>query len=108
MSETESTLKPDPLQSVADAMHAAVVAAKDGASAATTSVSNALPGLGGLLSRVAYHTSYAISYGVVFPTVFIARSIPQNNPLVHGLHDGANAAKDMISEIKAKQSGGSI
>lgn len=105
MSETESTLQSDPLKSVADAMEAAVLAAKDGAASARETASNMLPGLGGLLSKVAYNTSYAISYGVVFPTVLIARSIPQNNPLVHGLQDGAHAAKDMVEEIKSKKSG---
>jgi hypothetical protein len=40
---------------------------------------------------------------VVFPSVLVARTIPKNNPIVHGLVDGANAALDMVAEMKKRK-----
>jgi hypothetical protein len=33
----------------------------------------------------------------------VARSIPKNNPIVHGLVDGAHAAIDMVDEMKKRK-----
>ena len=38
-----------------------------------------------------------------FPSVLVARSIPKNNPIVHGLIDGAHAAADMVEEMKKRK-----
>jgi hypothetical protein len=92
----------DPLKAVADAMEAAVEAAKEGAADARETAERMLPVAGGMLATFAYKTCYAISYGVVFPSVLIARSVPQDNPVVHGLVDGARAARDMVEEMKAR------
>src|SRR5215467_8325883 len=99
---SESVTSPgsDPLTAVADAMEVAVKAAKEGAEDARTKAAKALPAAGPMLSRLVYNTCYAISYGVVFPTVFVARSIPPNNAAVHGFVDGAHAAIDMVREMK--------
>jgi hypothetical protein len=102
MSEAEVTGENDPLKTVADALEAAVQAAKDGASNAREAASNFLPESGNVLSQLAYKTCYAVSYGLVFPSVLLAQSIPQNNAFVHGLLDGAHAAKDMVAEMKSK------
>ena len=48
------------------------------------------------VSRLAYNGSYWLSYGVVYATVFVAHSLPQENPLMHGLRDGARAAVDAL------------
>jgi hypothetical protein len=40
---------------------------------------------------------------VVFPTVLVARSVPKDNPLVHGLVDGAHAAVDMVDEMRKRK-----
>jgi hypothetical protein len=56
-----------------------------------------MPAIGGFLSRLAYTTGYAVSYGVVFPTLFVAQTVPKDNTLVHGLIDGAHAARDSVS-----------
>jgi hypothetical protein len=32
--------------------------------------------------------------------VFVARSIPRENPIVHGLVDGAHAAFDALDEMR--------
>jgi hypothetical protein len=92
----------DPLAGVAQAMANAVEAAKSGVSDAADSARGAIPRVNLFLSRMAYTTSYAVSYGVVFPTVFIGQYIPKNNALVHGLSDGAAAAKDAVTSMKAK------
>jgi hypothetical protein len=102
MSEADLSGTHDPLKTVADALEAAVQAAKDGASNAREAAAGFLPESGSFLSQIAYKACYAVSYGLVFPSVLIAQSIPHNNALVHGLIDGAHAAKDMATELKNK------
>lgn len=102
MSETEVAGTNDPMKSIADALESAVQAAKDGATNAREAAEEFLPESANMLSKLAYNTCYAISYGLVFPSVLLAQSIPQNNALVHGLIDGAHAAKDMVAEMKNK------
>jgi hypothetical protein len=103
-SESSAHTESDPLKAVADAMDAAVKAAREGAEDAKAAAADMLPVAGDFLSRVTYKTCYALSYGVVFPTMMIARSIPKNNAAVHGFIDGAQAAKDLIEEMKSKAS----
>src|SRR5271157_6222350 len=86
----------DPLKTVADAMEHAVQAARDGASDAKAKVDQALPAVNRFVSRFVYTTCYTFSYGVVFPTILIAKSIPTNNAVVNGFVDGARAASDMV------------
>jgi hypothetical protein len=93
----------DPLKTVADAMEHAVQAAKDGALDARARVDQALPAVNRFVSRFVYTTCYTLSYGVVFPSVLVARTIPKNNPIVHGLVDGANAAIDMVDEMRKRK-----
>ena len=88
----------DPLKSVADAMETAVQAARDGASDARAAVDRAIPAISRFVSRFVYTTSYSISYGVVFPAMLIAKAVPKDNSLVHGLCDGARAARDMAED----------
>jgi hypothetical protein len=100
MSEAGTPANPDPLKAVADAMEAAVEAAKAGAADVRETAERALPVAGGMLSKFGYNVGYAVSYGVVFSAVFVARSVPQDNAVVHGLVDGARAAIDMVDEMK--------
>jgi hypothetical protein len=51
------------------------------------------------VSRSVYTTCYAISYGVVFPSVLLARSIPVNNAAARGLIDGAHGARQKVDEL---------
>jgi hypothetical protein len=92
----------DPLKSVADALDAAVQAAKGGADDAYHAAAEALPRVEGMVSNITYKTFYAISYGIVFPTMLAARAIPKENAVVHGLVDGARAAIDLVDEMRAK------
>jgi hypothetical protein len=91
----------DPLRSAADAMAVALQAARDGAADAQERVSQMMPAVGGFVSRLTYTTCYAVSYGVVFPTLLVARAVPKDNAIVNGLVDGARAARDAI---EARQS----
>jgi hypothetical protein len=49
------------------------------------------------MSRLIYSGSYALAYGIVYAAVFVAQSLPQDNPVMHGLHDGGGAAMDELS-----------
>lgn len=92
----------DPLHSAADAMALALQAAKDGAADAQERVNQMMPAIGGFVSRLTYTTCYAVSYGVVFPTLLVARAVPKENALVNGLVDGARAARDAITTRQAE------
>jgi hypothetical protein len=93
------TNAPDPLKAAADAMALAVRAAKEGASDARARVDEAMPAIGRFFSRLTYTTCYAVSYGVVFPTMLVVRAVPKENAIVHGLIDGALAARDAVSSM---------
>jgi hypothetical protein len=83
-------------------MDAAVQAAKQGADKALATATDALPAAGAFLSRATYKTCYAVSFSVVFPAALIASWVPKNNPIVHGLIDGAQAARDWVDELKSR------
>jgi len=92
----------DPLKSVAAAMQTAAEAVRDGASDAAARVQSALPATGQFVSRFVYSSCYFVSYGVVFPTMFVASYIPGGGTVATGLLDGANAANDLIADMKEK------
>jgi hypothetical protein len=106
--ETESatTRGSDPLRAVADALDAAVKGTKEGIAEAQASAADAFPAASQILSRTVYKTFYSISFGVVFPSLLIARSIPKNNAVVHGLVDGARAAIDLVDEMRPRPATG--
>ena len=108
MSESETMGSSDPLRALADVMDSAVHAVKEGAADAKETASKAVPAVGLYLSRFVYTTCYTLSYGVVFPTMFVAKSIPTDNAFVHGLVDGARAATDMVTELKTGNSAGAM
>jgi hypothetical protein len=93
----------DPLKTVADALDVAVKSAKDGAADAKASAGKMLPTASRFAARFVYTTSYTLSYGVVFPAILIAKSMPENNAVVHGFVDGAKAANDMVDEMKNRR-----
>jgi hypothetical protein len=49
-------------------------------------------------SRMIYSGSYALAYGVVYAAVFVVQMMPQDNPVMHGFHDGGKAAMDELSQ----------
>ena len=48
----------------------------------------------GFFGRVAYQTSYGLSFGLSYPAFMVARLVPRDNALVYGLTDGAIAARE--------------
>jgi hypothetical protein len=98
----------DPLKTVATALDRVVNAAKEGAADARATAGKAIPAAGQFLSRFVYTTSYTFSYGIVFPSVLIARSIPANNAVVHGFVDGARAANDIVDQMRGRRSRSSV
>ena len=79
-------------------------AAKDGAADAKEAATKFWNGTSLFLCRFVYTTSYTISYGVVFPSILISRSIPTNSSFVRGLVDGAHAATEKVSEMRGRKS----
>ena len=94
---------PTPVTAVSGAMETAVQAARHGAADARAAVDRAAPAISQFVSRFVYTTSYSLSYGFVFPAVLLARAVPKDNALVHGLVDGARAAKDMVDDWQAQR-----
>ena len=52
-------------------------------------------------SRLTYNGSYWIAYGIVYATVFIAKSIPQDNPIVEGFIAGGKAAIEALNNTQS-------
>jgi hypothetical protein len=48
------------------------------------------------VSRFTYNGAYAISFGIVYAAVFVTQFLPQNNPVMQGFRDGAQAARDSL------------
>ena len=92
------------MDGVADAMRDAAAKATDHAAKARAAVLGAGPAAARGASRLTYTSAYMLSYGVVYAVVFVAKSLPQQNALMHGLRDGGAAAVVDI-EIKAAQRG---
>ena len=49
------------------------------------------------MSQMIYSGSYALAYGIVYAAVFVAQSLPHDNPVMNGLSDGGGAAMDELS-----------
>jgi hypothetical protein len=92
MTETPGAATQDPGQSSAGALDLVTRAARDGAADARAAATRTWAATSLFASRFVYTTCYTVSYGVVFPVMLLARSIPQNNSAVQGLIDGAHAA----------------
>jgi hypothetical protein len=44
------------------------------------------------ISGMVYNGSYALGYGLVYAAVFVAQSLPQENPAMQGFRAGGRAA----------------
>lgn len=104
MSTDSVSTGPDPLKAVADALDAAAKAASEGVQGAKSTIAGAVPEVEKQASRLVYNACYYLSYGVVFPTALLVRAVPKDNAIVHGFVDGANAAFDLVSDMKAEKS----
>jgi len=88
------------LQSVAEAMRDAAKTASAHASEHAARVRESGAGAGPkaleAISRTGYMGSYVLAYGVVYATVFVAQSLPQDNAVARGFRDGGRAALDEL------------
>jgi hypothetical protein len=82
------------MDSVANAVRDASKTAVEHAAA----VKDAIAGTGIVrtVSRATYTGAYALSFGIVYAAVFATQWIPQDNPVMVGLGDGARAAMDSL------------
>ena len=83
------------------AMHSVAEAVRDASRAATehaSVVKNAIAetGLVRSISRISYTGAYALSFGIVYTAVFVTQWLPQDNPVMDGFSDGAQAAIDSL------------
>ena len=99
MSETTETHS-EPATTTESAMELVTRATKDGAASACEAAKKSWEATSLFACRFMYTTCYTISYGVVFPAVFVAQSIPKNNAAVRGLIEGAQAARTKVGDIK--------
>jgi hypothetical protein len=90
----------DPLRTAGDALGLAVQAVREGAADAQAKVAELMPSAGEFLGRITYTSCYMMSYGLVFPALLMARAVPKDNAIVHGLLDGAAAARDALGSSR--------
>ncbi len=93
----------DHLRKLANALDDAVVAAKNGRADSHPRTHTYCHDTG-TLAHLVFSSSYALSYGIAFPFIMIAASVPANNAAAQGLADGARAARSKVDAIKARAS----
>jgi hypothetical protein len=86
----------DPLQNAGHVVDSAMLAVRQGATGAQERISGAMPAIGHFVSRLVYTSCYGLSFGVVFPVMLVVRIVPKDNAMVHGLVDGAIAAREQV------------
>lgn len=84
------------MRSIADAMRDAAATASERAAQVKQAASEAGPKALETMSQMFYTGSYVLAYGVVYATVFVAQSLPQENPIIRGFRDGGKAAVDEV------------
>jgi hypothetical protein len=77
-------------------------AVQEGTAQAKQTAAGVLPAAGELASKTLYGICYNAAFGVTFAALTIARLIPTESPVAHGLHDGTKAAVKLI-EAQAEQ-----
>jgi hypothetical protein len=87
-----------PLRAAAAAMRDAATTASEHAAKVKESASDAGASALESISRLVYTGSYVLAYGIVYAAVFVAQSLPQENPIVKGFRDGGQAARDELGE----------
>ena len=91
-SEADASAMP----SIADAMRDAAATASDNAAQVKQAASETGPKALETVSQMFYTGSYVLAYGVVYATVFVAQSLPQDNPIMRGFRDGGKAAVEEL------------
>src|SRR5712671_1397254 len=96
MAATTTTVGESETKSVSAATRDGTRAVSQRAAEATDMAGDAGQSALQTMSRMIYTGSYALAYGVVYATVFIAQLLPQENPVMHGFRDGGQAAMDEL------------
>ena len=99
MSDPQAISSHDPIESTAGTLELVAQASQRGATDARFSAARTWTATGLFVSRFVYNTCYIISYGVVFPSVLLARAVPVNNAAVRGLIEGTQAARHKVDEM---------
>jgi len=84
------------METVSDDLHRASQALKAGGAGMPGRIAGTDPEGYGFAGRMVYRTSYGVSYAVVYPIALMTRLIPRENAVVHGLTDGAMAARAAV------------
>lgn len=87
----------------ADPLHNLADAARRGAADAQAAASRVVPALKRNTAKAIYSSCYYLSYGVVYGATVVSDLIPKDNAMVHGLCDGAQAARAAVAARKARQ-----
>ena len=99
MTDSPSTPQDHPSETGSGTLAIVTQAARRGAADASAAASRTWEAAGRFANRCLYTTCYTVAYGVVFPSVLLARAVPKNNPLVRGLIDGTQAAIRKTDEL---------
>jgi len=99
MSDPQAISSHDPIESTAGKLELVAQAAQRGATDARLAAARTWTATGLIVSRFVYNTCYIISYGVVFPSVLLARAVPVNNAAVRGFIEGTQAARHKVDEM---------
>jgi hypothetical protein len=83
-------------RSIADAMRVPTATASQHAAQVKQAAGEAGPKPLDTMSQLFHTGSYVLAYGVVYATVFVAQSLPQDNPIMRGFRDGGKAAVDEL------------
>ena len=76
---------------------------ESGIADARASVEETWPKITEAVGKGMYNSAYGLAFGVTFPILLLAKSIPQNNCVVWGLVDGAKAASKYCDRTFSKQ-----
>ena len=87
------------MRSIAAAMREAAATAEEHAAVPRQSAQDTGPKALEAISRMVYTGSYVLAYGIVYGAVFVAQSMPHENPFMRGLRDGGQAAMNEAGEI---------
>ncbi|MGZ3356544.1 MAG: hypothetical protein ACXVBO_17020 [Isosphaeraceae bacterium] len=99
MSDPQAISSHDPIESTDGTLELVAQATQRGAEDARVAAARTWTATGLFVSGFVYKTCYIISYGVVFPSVLLARAVPVNNAAVRGLIEGAQAAQHKVDEL---------
>ncbi len=102
MSHPQAISSHDPSEATTRTVKLAMQAARRGVADAREAAARTWPATGRFVSRLVYTSCYATAYGVVFPTVLLARSLPAKSAAAQGLIDGTAAAHKKVEELREK------